>query len=54
MEYQVRKTQAAATNENFIREMVRTSARSQIRIPAMNAMMLKKAARTENQLISQK
>ena len=54
MEYQVRKTQAAATSENFMREIVRTSARSQTRIPAKSAKMLKRAARTENQLINQK
>src|SRR5580704_632782 len=54
MEYHVKKTQAAATTENFTREMIRTSVRRQIRIPAPSAKMLKKTARTENQLINQK
>jgi hypothetical protein len=54
MEYQVRKTQAAATRENFTREMVRTSARCQMRTPATSARMLKKAARMENHVISEK
>jgi len=54
MEYHAKKTQAAATNENLMREIVRISARLQIRIPATNAKILKKTANTENQFINQK
>jgi hypothetical protein len=53
MEYQVRKRQAAATRENFTQEIVRTSARCQMRTPATSAKMLKKTARRENQFMSE-
>ena len=49
------KTHATATNENFTREMTRTSRRAtKCAIPATNAKMLKKTANTENQFINQK
>ena len=54
MEYHTRKTQATATNKNFTREMILTSALDQMRTPATNAKMLKKTANTENQFINQK
>jgi hypothetical protein len=54
MEYHAKKTQATATNENLMREIVRTSARLQMRSPATKAKMLKKTAATENQFINQK
>jgi len=54
MEYQAKKTHATATNENFTREIIRTSSRDQMRTPATNAKMLKKTANTENQFINQK
>src|SRR5271163_4597921 len=54
MENQIRKRQARATRENFVREMVRMSWRRQIRTPERMAKRLKKMATPVNQFMSTK